>query len=134
MPTTAEEQIYKLFSEAVNSGDLVSAFQYATDDITFRVNGSRHGLDREFNGMQDILENCWARVFQFIDENGVDITVNHILTGKDIAMVQFSGKATGRSGMSYNNDYVHLLRFRDGKICSITEFLDSDLLYQLMEQ
>ena len=30
--------------------------------------------------------------------------------------------------------YVHLLRFRDDKICSITEFLDTSLFYTLLEQ
>ena len=33
MPKSTEEQIYKAFSDAVNSGDLEGAFQYTTDDI-----------------------------------------------------------------------------------------------------
>ena len=84
--------------------------------------------------MQDILENCWMKVFQHIDENGVTVTINDIVTANDIAFVQFDGKATGRSGMPYNNEYVHVLRFRDDKICSITEFLDTDLFYKLLDQ
>jgi len=74
------------------------------------------------------------KVFQHIDDNGVAITVNDIVTADGIAFVQFNGEATGRSGMPYNNEYVHVLRFRDGKICSITEFLDTDLFYKLLDQ
>ena len=134
MSKSIEEQVYREFSEAVNSGDLEGAFKNATEDMTFRPIGSHPELGREFKGMQDILENCWLKVFQHIDENGVAITVNDIVTADDIAFVQFSGKATGRSGMPYNNEYVHVLRFRDGKISSITEFLDTDLFYKLLDQ
>jgi len=134
MSKSIEEQVYREFSDAVNSGDLEGAFKNATEDMAFTLIGSHPELGREFRGMQDILENCWMKVFQHIDENGVAITVNDIVTADGIAFVQFSGKATGRSGMPYNNEYVHVLRFRDGKICSITEFLDTDLFYKLLDQ
>ena len=134
MSKSIEEQVYREFSDAVNSGDLEGAFKNATEDMTFRPIGTHPELGREFKGMQDILENCWMKVFQHIDENGVAITVNDIVTADDIAFVQFNGQATGRSGMPYNNEYVHVLRFRDGKICSITEFLDTDLFYKLLDQ
>jgi len=134
MSKSVEEQVYREFSDAVNSGDLEGAFKNATEDITFRPIGSHPELGREFKGMQDILENCWLKVFQHIDENGVTVTINDIVTANGIAFVQFDGKATGRSGMPYNNEYVHVLRFRDGKISSITEFLDTDLFYKLLEQ
>ena len=134
MSKSVEEQVYREFSDAVNSGDLEGAFKNTTEDITFRPICTHPELGREFKGMQDILENCWLKVFQHIDENGVAITVNDIVTADDIAFVQFNGQATGRSGMPYNNEYVHVLRFRDGKICSITEFLDTDLFYKLLDQ
>ena len=134
MSKSTEEQVYKAFSDAINSGDLAGAFQYTTNDISFRPIGSHPEMGREFRGMQDILENCWMKVFQHIDENGVEITVNDIVTADGIAFVQFDGKASGRTGIPYNNKYVHLLRFRDDKICSITEFLDTSLFYTLLEQ
>lgn len=134
MSTSTEKQVYQAFSDAVNSGDLAGAFQNATEDITFRPIGSHPDFGREFTGMQDILENCWMKIFQHIDENGVAITVSDIVAADGIAIAQFNGKAKGRSGMEYNNDYVHVARFRDGKICSITEYLDTDLLYKLLDQ
>ena len=134
MSSSMEEQVYKAFSEAVNSGDLAGAFQNATEDITFRPIGSHPELGREFQGMQDILENCWMKVFQHFDENGIAVTVNDIVATDGLVIAQFNGKAKGRSGMEYNNEYVHIVRFRDGKICSITEFLDTDLLYRLLDQ
>ena len=85
MSKSIEEQVYKEFSDAVNSGDLEGAFKNATEDMTFRPIGTHPELGREFKGMQDILENCWMKVFQHIDENGVAITVNDIVTADGIA-------------------------------------------------
>ena len=85
MSKSIEEQVYREFSEAVNSGDLEGAFKNATEDMTFRPIGTHPELGREFKGMQDILENCWMKVFQHIDENGVAITVNDIVTADGIA-------------------------------------------------
>ncbi len=134
MENSIEETIYSSFSEAINSGDIEGAFKFTTEDVTFRPIGSHPELGREFKGMQDILENCWQRVFQHLDENLVAITVNQIVTADGVAFVQFDGKGSGRSGMTYNNEYVHVIRFRDDKICSITEYLDTALLNQLLEQ
>ena len=134
MSKQTEETVARGFFESVQRGDLEDAFSFTTEDVTFRPIGSHPVICKEFKGKQDILENCWMKVFQHIDENGVAITVNDIVTADGIAFVQFNGTAKGRSGMTYDNEYVHLLRYRDGKICSITEFLDTNLLNKLLEQ
>ena len=36
--------------------------------------------------------------------------------------------------MPYKNEYVHMLQFEGDKISSITEFLNMDLLNQLLSQ
>ena len=92
MSTSTEKQVYQAFSDAVNSGDLAGAFQNATEDITFRPIGSHPDFGREFTGMQDILENCWMKIFQHIDENGVAITVSDIVAADGIAIAHlFAG-------------------------------------------
>ena len=134
MNTSIEEAVYKAFSAAIGRGDLESAFEHTTEDVTFRPIGSHPELGREFKGKQDITENCWFRVFAHLDENLVAITVKNIATADGIAFVEFIGSGTGRSGMTYNNEYVHVIRYRGDKICAITEYLDTALLNQLLEQ
>lgn len=134
MTITTEEKVYKAFAAAVSNGDLAGAFDHATEDMKFRVVGSHPEICREFCGMADILQNCWLKVFEHFDGNGVQTTVNRIVAGDGMAFVHFSSQAMGRSGMPYNNEYVHMLEFQDDKISSITEFLNMDLLNQLLDQ
>ena len=134
MEPSIEEQTYKAFSDAISRGDLEGAFAFATEDVTFRPIGSHPELCREFKGAQDILENCWFRVFTHFDENGIATKVLNIATAPGIAFAQFTGEAKGRSGMAYNNEYVHVIHFRGDKICAITEYLDTALFEQLLAQ
>ncbi len=131
---TIEETVYKAFMAAVGRGDLESAFEHTTEDVTFRPIGSHPELGRKFKGKYDILENCWFRVFAHLDENRVTTDMKNIATAQGIAFVEFSGSGTGHSGMTYNNEYVHVIHFRGDKICTITEYLDTALFNQLLEQ
>ena len=50
MTTSIEEAVYKAFSAAIERGDLESAFEHTTDDVTIRPIGSHPDLGREFKG------------------------------------------------------------------------------------
>lgn len=59
-------------------------------------------------------------------------TIKNFVVADGVAIRESSGSETGCSGMPYNNEYVHVYHFRDNKICSITEYLDTALLNKLL--
>ncbi|MEM1402136.1 MAG: nuclear transport factor 2 family protein [Pseudomonadota bacterium] len=128
-----EETVYRSFVDAINRGDLPEAFGFCTEGIVFRPIGSHPDLGREFKGQQDVLENCWLRVFEHLD-GGVATTIRNIVATDGMAMAEFSGTGTGRRGMPYNNEYVHVVHFTGDKISRITEYLDTALINELMKQ
>ncbi len=134
MSKQTEETVARGFFECIQNGDLDGAFAFTTEDLTFRPIGSHPVIGKEFKGKQDILENCWMVVFQHLTEDGVPTTMKALATGDGIAFIEFTGVGTGRSGMEYKNEYVHIYRFRDGKICDITEYLDTELVSALLSQ
>lgn len=138
MAKSIEHQTVEAFNQCLDDGNIDGAFELMTEDVTFRVIGSHPELSRVFTGKQDILENLWLKVFEHLDLSKgtvpVKLTIKNIVTADGIAFRQSSGSGLGRSGMPYNNEYVHVYLFRDNKICSVTEYLDTDLLNKLMEQ
>ena len=136
MAKSKEHQLVEAFNQCIAEGNLDGAFELMTEDVTFRPIGTHPELGREFKGKQDILENCWLKVFEHVDlsHGTIQLTTKNIVTADGIAFRQSSGSGVGRSGMPYNNEYVHVYLFRGDKICSVTEYLDTDLLYKLMEQ
>lgn len=138
MTKSTEHQLVEAFNQCLTDGNIDGAFELMTEDVTFRVIGTHPELSRVFTGKQDILENLWLKVFGHLDLSigtvPVELTVKNIVTADGIAFRESTGSGVGRSGMPYNNEYVHVYRFRDDKICSVTEYLDTDLLYKLMEQ
>ena len=132
--TTENQDLALNFLKSVQDGDLEGAFSYTTEDITFRPIGTHPEMGRAFTGKDDILNNCWLAVFEHISPEGVPMTIENIASGENTAFIEFSGKAKGRSGMPYNNEYVHVYQIRGDKICSITEYLDTALFNKLLEQ
>ena len=117
--------------EAISRGDLDGMFDHMTEDVTFRVQGNHLLGRRKFQGKEDIVENLLMVIFGRL-QGGVEVKIENIAAENDKVFLQFSGKATRLSGEPYENEYVQLFEFRDGKISSITEFLDTALLAEVL--
>ena len=134
MEETTESRCINEFFAALERGDIDGVFELATDDIEFTPIGTHAEFGRTFRGKQDIVENCWLPVFARLKDGGVQLTRKSQATGDGIGFRESAGQGISRSGMPYNNSYVHVFRFRDGKVCSVTEYLDTALFYELMEE
>ncbi|MDB4451008.1 nuclear transport factor 2 family protein [Pseudomonadales bacterium] len=131
---TENQEIALNFFNTIGEGNLDGAFEYTTEDVTFRAIGNNPVVSKTFKGKEDILNNCWLKVFVHIGPEGVPLTIKNVGSGENVVFIESIGEAKGRSGMPYNNEYVHVYHFRGGKICSITEHLDTALLNALLEQ
>ena len=64
--------------------------------------------------------------------NGSKLTILSITAEGDRVVYQAAGKATTTDGQSYNNQYLFLAQFREGKICRLTEYMDTHLAEELL--
>ncbi len=133
MAETVESKCIREFFAALERNDIDGVFELTTDDVAFTPIGSHPHFGRTFRGKQDIVDNCWLPVFARLDDRGVQLTEKSLATGDGVAFRESVGRGFSRSGVPYNNTYVHVFRFRDGKIASVTEYLDTALFYALME-
>ena len=58
---------------------------------------------------------------------GLPTTVHSMIAEGDSVAVEAESFATHVSGRPYNNKYFFLMRFRDGKLISLKEYLDTEL-------
>ena len=120
--------------ESIAQGDLEGMFDVMTDDVIFRVIGTHRLGQREYLGKKDITENILAVMFGIFDDNGIKTEIQDISADGDKVFLQFSGQATTRSGRDYVNEYVQIMRFREGKICELVEYLDTQALASILEE
>jgi ketosteroid isomerase-like protein len=117
--------------EAIGRGDIDGMFAPMTDDVTFRVIGDHALGQRTYQGKEDITNNLLMTIFARLD-GGVEVTIISIAAEDEKVFLHFTGKAQTVDGDPYNNEYVQLFSFRDGKISAVVEFMDTALLAKVL--
>lgn len=105
-----------------------SAFLDAmADDVKFTLIGTTK-YSGSFNSKQELVAKLFEPLFAALDENGIRLTPDNLIADGEFVVMQSQGKATGKNRLPYNNTYCHVFRLANGKICEITEYLDTELV------
>jgi ketosteroid isomerase-like protein len=124
MATEQHKQIAaELFSRFTRS-DLDGVFALLTDDVTWRIPGKPELTP--FAGIYDRkrLRRLFERMLEQL-ETGLKITVGSSIAEGDHLAIEVESSGDLRNGRRYRQQYHFLLTFRDGKIASVHEYLDT---------
>ena len=81
--------------------------------------------------VENKINNLLMTIFPRLD-GGVEVTIVNIAAENEKVFLHFTGKAQTFDGDPYNNEYVQLFSFRDGKISGVVEFMDTALLAKVL--
>lgn len=132
METTANKDVVCRYFAAVNAGDLDTITALLDDDVTFWVPPSLpDGV--EFRGKAMVLKLFTESVGLYDASAGLSVTIHSLTADEDrvAAELQIRGRAAA-GGAEYENWYHFLFRFREGRIISIREHLDSLYAYRTL--
>jgi ketosteroid isomerase-like protein len=114
--------------DAISAGDAQSLLNLMADDVEFRMNGhtpfSRHCHDKN-----EFLQ-LFAEVGAFL-EAFIPLHIDNLIPAGDWVIAETRGDARmKKDGSPYRNHYCMLWRIRDGRIVSLTEYNDSQLIME----
>lgn len=122
MSTEQNVQTAKQFLAAATGYDVERAMSLMSDDATYWVAGKPHLFP--FAGQKSRAEFRTLLGGPNPFKNGMSMKVHRaIAQGDDVALETESYGVT-ENGLTYNNNYVFLFSFRDGKIVSAKEYTD----------
>lgn len=130
MGIAENKQIVNAFYDAGNRGDMEACLEMMSDDIRWTNIGSTP-FSGTYVGKKDLVERLLGPVFGQL-QAGIASTIHNVIAEHDYVAVQNSGAATTKDGKPYNNTYCHVFRIAGGKICEVTEYLDTDLLRSVL--
>jgi len=119
------KEIVRRAIAAISRGDM-EGFLADAEDFTMAVMGSAippiQGKQKALKGLRNALV---ARL-----ENGgaIAMTIENLIADGDFVAEQAQGVARTKSGKDYNNTYCRVWRITDGKIRSMQEYLDTELV------
>ena len=110
-----------------NSRPLVEAM---TEDFSWTVIGC-NPWSRTYKGRQAVLGELLAPLSARI-EGRVKLIAHRFIAESDFVVVEARGNNMTKSGKSYNNTYCFVVRLSEGKMCEITEYMDTELVTQAL--
>ena len=127
MSTDNKKVVESLFVE-LSRGNGEGYLAGLADDVEFTIEGSTK-FSGTFRGKQDVVQRLLTPLMNEL-EGGLVITVDRLIADGDTVVAQAHGRSTTKSGKPYNNRYCQVFRVAGGKVKSITEYLDTELVTQ----
>ena len=107
-----------------SASDIPGVLDLMTDDVTWRVPGKPELSPVAGIYNKERLKRLFGRMLAQL-EGGLQMTVLGLLAeGNDVA-VEVESQGDLRNGRKYRQQYHFLITFRDGKIASVREYLDT---------
>lgn len=91
------------------------------DDVRWRVLGGNYFA-------QGLNKNQFRKTLKFMANglpNGLNLSISRVIAEGDCVVVEAEGNAATLTNKTYNNHYVWILTFRDGKVAQGTEYMDT---------
>jgi ketosteroid isomerase-like protein len=117
--------ISNMFAE-LSKGNGDAFLNALADDVSFTIIGSTK-YSGTFKGKQELINKLLAPLNAQV-EGGMTITPDNLIADGDFVAMQARGKALSKNGRRYDNTYCHVLRFANGKVQEVTEYLDTELI------
>jgi ketosteroid isomerase-like protein len=116
--------------ERFTASDLDGVFARMTDDATWRIPGkpelSRAAGIYDRTRMRRLFERMLAQL-----TTGLKMTVVGTVAEGDRVSIEVESSGDLRNGRQYRQQYHFLMTFRDGRIASVHEYLDTHHAYDV---
>lgn len=99
------------------------------DKLVWRTIGS-NSWSGEFYGKQTIIDQVLRPLNVVLAQRAT--VANRVIDGGDVVVVQAKGKNVARDGRRYDNDYVFVIHFAEGKIVLYEEYCDTELITEIL--
>ena len=116
-------ELVKTYMEARRHGNLDTALEMLTDDITHTFMFDMPGVRSEWRGKEGITE-FTAHVKRMLPQ-GSKIEIKRIHATDDSVVVESVNSGKAHNGKDYSNKYCFIYEIKNGKIKAIREYTDS---------
>ena len=117
--TTARE-----FFARFSASDIEGALALMTDDATWLIPGKPERMPTAGVYSRERIRKLFYTMLKQL-ESGLELTVNNMVAEGDRIALEAESRGELKNGRRYRQQYHFLIEFRDGKICAVREYLDT---------
>ncbi|MEV6648408.1 nuclear transport factor 2 family protein [Amycolatopsis sp. NPDC051371] len=130
MSATENKQLLRDVFDAWATGDLRPLLAAMGDDVAWTLTG-HNSWSATYRGKDAVRHELLAPLGkQFADT--YTSTASRFVAEDDVVVVETRGRVTTKAGPRYDNKYCFVFRLEGGKIREITEYLDTQLVAEVL--
>ena len=111
---------------AMSQGRVAPLFEAMAEDVTWRGMGVNQ-WSRTFEGKQIVVDKLFGGATETLGPSS-SIEVRRVHADGDCVVVEHSGRNEMSDGRRYDNNYCWVLRFQDGLLQEVREYMDTQLV------
>ncbi|WP_322936701.1 nuclear transport factor 2 family protein [Nocardioides bizhenqiangii] len=111
---------------AMAEGRVAPLLEAMAEDVTWRWMGVDQ-WSRTFEGKQIVVDTLFGGATETLGPSS-SVEVRHVHADGDCVVVEHSGRNELPDGRRYDNNYCWVLRFQDGLIQEVREYMDTQLV------
>ena len=112
--------------DAMSQGQVAPLFAAMAEDVTWRWMGVNQ-WSQTFEGKQLVVDKLFAGAAETLPSSS-SVKVHRIHADGDHVIVEHTGHNELPDGRRYDNNYCWILRFEDGLIQEVREYMDTQLV------
>jgi uncharacterized protein len=124
MSTEENKAVAFKFFERFTASDIKGALDTMTDDATWWIPGKKERSPSAGLYPKDKIGRLFHRMINAL-KGGLKMTVVSCIAEGDHVALEVVSAGDLKNGRQYRQEYHMLLKFRDGKIMSVREYLDT---------
>ena len=121
-------ELVRRFFAALNAGDTTALVDAYADDGEVWTSG-RTLISGTFP--KERVRESAGGIFEAFP-HGIEFTIHAMTAEGERVAVEAESRGVHRSGRLYNNLYHFLFRFRDGKLVNLREYMDTELVTDVL--
>jgi ketosteroid isomerase-like protein len=131
VPKNNKEIVTKIFTE-LSKGNDEPLLDAMSEDMQWNWMGSGQ-WSRSFVGKSEVLNDLWKNVRATIKQP-YKVLIHRIIADGDNVVVEMTGQNETNTDRDYKNNYCWICRLKDGKLCEINEYMDTELVTKAFSQ
>jgi ketosteroid isomerase-like protein len=124
MGTEQNKQLARDFFARFGVGDVAGALDSLSDDVNWWICGRPELLPAAGDHTKEQIAGVFQRMSAQMP-GGLHMTVKGLIAEGDQVAIELQGRGELKNGRVYENQYHLQMTFRDGKICAVREYLDT---------
>jgi len=118
------------FFARFSASDIEGALALMTDDATWLIPGKPERMATAGLYSKERIRKLFYTMLKQL-ESGLQITVKGMVAEGERVALEAESSGDLKNGRRYRQQYHFLIEFRDGKICAVREYLDTQHTYDV---